>query len=75
MIGEVDLSTWRKPAPVPLCPPQIPNDQIRAAAVGSRHLTARATTARPGTPNKLVTATERLPTDFNRYQAGGGVTE
>jgi hypothetical protein len=37
-------SSWRKPAPVPLFPPQIPHDliwsQTRAAAVGSRLLTA-----------------------------------
>jgi hypothetical protein len=36
-------STRRKPAPVSLCPPQIPHDltwaRIRAAAVGSRRLT------------------------------------
>jgi hypothetical protein len=25
-IGKGNRSTWRKPAPVPLCPPQIPND-------------------------------------------------
>jgi hypothetical protein len=39
-------STWRKPAPAPLCPPQIPHDQTRAqtraAAVGSQRLTAWA---------------------------------
>jgi hypothetical protein len=28
-------STRRKPAPSPHCPPQIPHDQTRAAAVGS----------------------------------------
>jgi hypothetical protein len=43
-------STRRKPAPAPLCPPQIPHDQTRArtraAAVGSLRLTAWAT-ARP----------------------------
>jgi hypothetical protein len=33
-------STRRKPTPVPLCPPQIPYHLIRAAAVGSRRLTA-----------------------------------
>jgi hypothetical protein len=37
-------STGRKPAPVPLCPPQIPHDltwdRTRAAAVGSQRLTA-----------------------------------
>jgi hypothetical protein len=35
-------STRRKPATVPLCPPQIPHDLTRAAAVGSRRLTAWA---------------------------------
>jgi hypothetical protein len=43
-IGRGNRSTWRKPAPVPLCPPQIPHDQTRArtraAAVGSQRLTA-----------------------------------
>jgi hypothetical protein len=43
-IGRVNQSTRRKPAPVPLCPPQIPHDvtwaRTRAAAVGSRQLTA-----------------------------------
>jgi hypothetical protein len=42
--GRGNRSTRRKPAPVPLCPPQIPYDQnrprIRAAAVGSQRLTA-----------------------------------
>jgi hypothetical protein len=36
-IGRGNRSTWRKPAPAPLCPPQIPHDQTqvrtRAAAV------------------------------------------
>jgi hypothetical protein len=39
-IGRGNQSTWRKPAPAPLCPPQIPHDQTRArtraAAVGSQ---------------------------------------
>jgi hypothetical protein len=43
-------TTRRKPAPAPFCPPQIPLDQTRArtraAAVGSRRLTASAM-ARP----------------------------
>jgi hypothetical protein len=50
-IGRGNRSTQRKPAPVPLCPPQIPYDltwaRIRAAAVGSRRLTAWAM-VRPG---------------------------
>jgi hypothetical protein len=49
-IGRVNLSTRRKPAPAPLCPPQIPldetRDQTRAAAVGRQRLTAWAM-ARP----------------------------
>jgi hypothetical protein len=43
-IGRRNRSTWRKPAPAPLCPPQIPLDQTRArtwaAAVRSQGLTA-----------------------------------
>jgi hypothetical protein len=43
-IGRGNRITRRKPAPVPLCPPQIPHDLIwdrtRAAAVGSQRLTA-----------------------------------
>jgi hypothetical protein len=42
--GRGNRSTRRKPAPAPLCLPQIPHDQTRArtraAAVGSRRLTA-----------------------------------
>jgi hypothetical protein len=42
-IGRGNRSTRRKPAPVPLCPPQIPHyliwDRTRAAAVGSQRLT------------------------------------
>jgi hypothetical protein len=45
-IGRGNRSTRRKPAPAPLCPPQIPHDQTRtwarAAAVGSQRLTAWA---------------------------------
>jgi hypothetical protein len=45
-IGSGNRSTRRKPAPAPLCPPQIPHDQTRAgtraAAVGSQRLAARA---------------------------------
>jgi hypothetical protein len=43
-IGRGNRSTRSKPAPVSLCPPQILHDEIRArtraAAVGSRRLTA-----------------------------------
>jgi hypothetical protein len=43
-IGRGNRSTRRKPAPVPLFPPQIPlnhtRDRNRAAAMGSQQLTA-----------------------------------
>jgi hypothetical protein len=43
-IGRGNRSTRRKPAPAPLCSPQIPHDQTRArtraAAEGSQRLTA-----------------------------------
>jgi hypothetical protein len=49
-IGTGNRSTRRKPAPAPLCPPQIPHDNTRAptraAAVGNQRLTA-CTMARP----------------------------
>jgi hypothetical protein len=49
-IGRGNRSTRRKPAPAPLCPPQIPHDQTRArtraAAMGSQRLAAWAM-ARP----------------------------
>jgi hypothetical protein len=49
-IGRGNRSTRWKPAPAPLCPPQIPLDQsrdrTRAAAVGSQQLTTWAM-ARP----------------------------
>jgi hypothetical protein len=51
-IGRGNRSTRRKPAPAPLCSPQIPLDQTQArswtSAVGSQRLTAWAV-ARPGT--------------------------
>jgi hypothetical protein len=43
MIGRGNRSTRRKPAPMPLCPPQTPHAarmRTRAAAVGSQRLTA-----------------------------------
>jgi hypothetical protein len=49
MIGRGNRSTRRKPAPVPLCPPQTPHaarTRTRAAAVGSQRLTTLAK-ARP----------------------------
>jgi hypothetical protein len=52
-IGKGNRSTRRRPAPVPLCPSQIPHDVTRArtlaAAVGSRWITAWAM-ARPLLP-------------------------
>jgi hypothetical protein len=42
MIGRVNRSSRRKPAQVPLCPPQNPHaarTRTRAAAVGSQRLT------------------------------------
>jgi hypothetical protein len=43
-IGGGNRNAWRKSAPAPLSPPQIPFDQTRAqtraAAVGSQRLTA-----------------------------------
>jgi hypothetical protein len=43
-MGKENRSTWRKPVPVPLCPPQIPNDltrgRTRVSAVISQRLTA-----------------------------------
>jgi hypothetical protein len=56
MIGRGNRSTRRKPAPVPLCPPQTPHaahTRTRAAAVGSQRLTAWAT-ARPS-PDITIT--------------------
>jgi hypothetical protein len=43
MIGRGNRSTRRKPAPLPLCPPQTPHAALtrtRAAAMGSQRLTA-----------------------------------
>jgi hypothetical protein len=43
MIGSGNRSTRRKPAPMPLCPPQIPHaarTRTRVATVGSQRLTA-----------------------------------
>jgi hypothetical protein len=40
-IGRGNRSTRRKTAPAPLCPPQNPHDQTRAAAVGSQRLTLK----------------------------------
>jgi hypothetical protein len=56
MIGRENRSTRRKPAPVPLCPPQTPYafwTRTRVAAVGSQRLTPCAT-ARPIVPSTVV---------------------
>jgi hypothetical protein len=56
-IGRGNRSTRIKPAPVPLCPQQIPHDltwdRTRAAAVGSQRLTASAM-ARPFLDSKRM---------------------
>jgi hypothetical protein len=60
-IGRVNRSTRRKPAPVPLCSPQIPHDLTRArtpaAAVESQRLTAWSM-AQPN--NQLTTAVFKI---------------
>jgi hypothetical protein len=80
-IGRGNGSTRRKPAPAPLCPPQIPLDQTRtrtrAAAVGSQRLTAWAM-ARPSLLNcavrnsgpsglRTIALTYRLPRTVTMY--------
>jgi hypothetical protein len=64
-IGRGNRNTGRKPAPAPLCPPQIPLDQTRdrarAATVGSQRLTTWAM-ARPCT---LLTPCHFLSTVLN----------
>jgi hypothetical protein len=50
MIGRGNRSIRRKPAPVPLCPPQIPHaarTRTRAAAVGSQRLTSEQRHGQP----------------------------
>jgi hypothetical protein len=57
MIGKGNRSTRRKPAPVPLCPPQTPHaarTRTRAAAVGSQRLTAELQHGLLSTINFLV---------------------
>jgi hypothetical protein len=62
-IGGGHWSTWRKPAPVPLCPPQFPRELTwawtRPTVVGSRRLTAWAMA--------------RLNIPFNRKQCANGL--
>jgi hypothetical protein len=61
-IGRGNRSTWRKPTPTPLCPPQIPLDQtrvrIRAAVVGSQRLTATRTFMWPTTSARRMQPTQ-----------------
>jgi hypothetical protein len=76
-IGRGNRSTRRKPAPAPLCPPQISHDYtrvwIRAAAVGSQRLTAWAmarpknsvSTHRTGRQYPVVSTYYRRPTRLN----------
>jgi hypothetical protein len=54
MIGRGNRSTRRKPAPMPLCPPQTPHaarTRSRAVAVGSQRLTSEL---RHGLPKRLL---------------------
>jgi hypothetical protein len=63
MIGRGNRSTRRKPAPVPLCPPQTTHaarTRIRASAVESQRLTAWAT-ARPFLINLIFFLLQILP--------------
>jgi hypothetical protein len=53
-IGRGNRSTRRKPAPAPLCPPQIPHDQTRARTPDRRG-------GKPAT-NRLSYGTAKLPT-------------
>jgi hypothetical protein len=72
MIGRGNRSTIRKPAPVPLCPPQTPHaarTRTRAAAVGSQRLTAELRHGRMLT--SLPTGWLIAPTNS---QAGGHLT-
>jgi hypothetical protein len=70
-VGEMKIvrrnrSTRRKPAPEPLCPPQIPHDltrvRIQAAAVGSQRLTAWAM-ARPTKQINTISVVGRIVGD------------
>jgi hypothetical protein len=63
-IGRGNRSTGRKPAPAPLCPPQIPLDHTRAGtravAVGSQRPTAWAM-ARPWEEHRWRVFVKRMP--------------
>jgi hypothetical protein len=61
MIGRGNWSTRRKPAPVPLSPPQTPHaaqTRTRAAAVGSQRLTAWAMARLPSKLHVICGATD-----------------
>jgi hypothetical protein len=63
-IGRGNRSTRRKPAPAPLCPPQIPLDQTRArtrvTAVGSQRLTASAMARAHAIRHYIITVTDSI---------------
>jgi hypothetical protein len=69
-IDRRNRSTWRKLAPVLLCPPQIPHDltwaRTQAAAVGSQRLTAWAMT-RPLTAVLPPVASKNLKARKNNH--------
>jgi hypothetical protein len=60
-IGRGNRGTWRKPAPVPLCAPQIPHDltwaRTRATAVECRRLTARGMARQRDTLYRIAKST------------------
>jgi hypothetical protein len=64
-IGRGNQSTRRKPAPAPLCPPQIPHDLAWTTAMGSRRLTATAM-ARTSLSTKLSWLRISFPSSFMR---------
>jgi hypothetical protein len=69
MIGWVNRSTRRKPAPVSLCPPQTPHAvrmRTRAAVVGSQGLTTSAT-ARPYLPITFPLGHRNVRTRSNKF--------
>jgi hypothetical protein len=56
--GRGNRSTRRNPAPAPLCPPQIPRDQTRAAVVGGqRHRLSYGAALRTKTSLVLLNGT------------------
>jgi hypothetical protein len=84
-IGKGNRSTRRKPAPVPLCPPQILHELIwarsLATAVGSRRLTwVMVGTYQITTTNSLLGVslprreTEQSPQNSVEVKKGGAIT-